>query len=178
MKLHLGCGRNAMRGWVNVDLDSPVADLHADLRRPLPFANDTFDLIFCEHFIEHITRDEAIRFLGECRRVLHRPGTLRLSTPDLRWLCAQYISGHLDEWVDVDWTPRTPCQLLNEGMRAWGHQFLYDRDELIDLLRQSGFDEIRDAPHRASEHPDLANLECRPWHRELILEASHAAESS
>lgn len=171
MKLHLGCGSHRLDGWVNLDIDSPVADLCADLRQPLPFEDAQVSLIFCEHFIEHITRDEALSLLGECRRVLRQGGRLRLSTPDLRWLIAQYVAGHLDEWADVDWTPQTPCQLMNEGMRSWGHQFLYDRDELTTLLQLAGFGAVETQPHRQSTHPDLAGLECRPWHREIILEA-------
>ena len=171
MKLHLGCGSHRLDGWVNLDIDSPLADVRADLRQPLPFQDGQVALIFCEHFHEHITRDEALGFLGECRRVLEPGGRLRLSTPDLRWVVAHYVAGHLDEWADVDWTPRTPCQLMNEGMRSWGHQFLYDRDELTTLLHQAGFAAVETQPHRQSAHPDLAGLECRPWHREIILEA-------
>ena len=73
MKIHLGCGTNYIDGWVNVDLDSVLADVHLDLRNPLPYADTSVDFIFNEHFIEHITRDEALGFLKECRRVL-KPG--------------------------------------------------------------------------------------------------------
>jgi predicted SAM-dependent methyltransferase len=156
---------------VNVDLEAPAADLHADLRRPLPFDDGQAALIFCEHFIEHIRRDDALNFLRECRRVLRPGGRLRLSTPDLRWLVAQYVAGNLDEWQDVDWRPATTCRLMNEGMRSWGHEFLYDREELLALLGEAGFDRIEAVAHRESRHPELAGLECRPWHRELILEA-------
>ena len=171
MKLHLGCGANYIPGWLNIDLDSPTADRHADLRRPLPFSDDTVDLIFNEHFVEHITRDEGAAFFKECRRVLQHGGVLRVSTPDLRWLVGQYISGRLDEWTDVGWMPDTPCRLMNEGMRLWGHQFLYDKQELKAALHLAGFSNIREQLHRESSYPELARLECRPWHRELIMEA-------
>lgn len=171
MKLHLGCGSNYILDWVNVDLDSPVADVRADLRYALPFADSTADFIYCEHLIEHLTRTEGLNFLRECRRVLSNHGVLRLSTPDLRWLVAQYLAGNLGEWRDVGWEPESSCRLLNEGMRSWGHYFLYDEDELREALRQSGFSAIVAARHHESEHPLLAGLECRPWHRELIFEA-------
>lgn len=172
MKLHLGCGTNPIPGWLNIDLDSPMADRHADLRQPLPFLDATVERIFSEHFIEHITRDEGAALFKECRRVLQPGGVLRLSTPDLRWLVAQYIAGRLDGWRDVGWTPDTPCRLMNEGMRLWEHQFLYDREELTAALRSAGFDRVQDRRHHESPHPDLVGLECRPWHRELIMEAS------
>ena len=93
MKLHLGCGTNRIEGWLNVDIDSPQADLHVDLRQPLPYADAAVAFIFNEHFLEHITRDEGLTFLRECRRVLKPSGVFRVSTPDLRWLIAQYQSG-------------------------------------------------------------------------------------
>ncbi len=172
MKLHLGCGSNHIVGWWNVDLDSPVADLLADLRRPLPFADGTAAFIFCEHVLEHVTQEEGLIFLSECRRVLRKSGVLRVVTPDLRWLVAQYVSGNLCEWRDVGWEPETPCRLLNEGMRSWGHSFVYDEVELLAALRHSGFFDVSSARHHESAYPALTGLECRPWHREIILEAA------
>lgn len=171
MKIHLGCGTNYIDGWLNVDLDSALADVHLDLRNPLPYADASVDFIFNEHFIEHITRDEALEFLKECRRVLKPGGVFRVSTPDLRWVVAQYISGKLDEWRDVSWVPESSCRLLNEGMRLWGHQFVYDLPELMLILREAGFSDLSLAQHSDSSYPDLVGLECRPWHQELIMEA-------
>lgn len=171
-KLHIGCGTNYIKNWVNIDLDSPLADLKADLRNPLPYKNEFVDFIFNEHFIEHITRDEGLRFLKECRRVLkNKHGVLRISTPDLRWLVAQYTSGQLNEWENVDWVPKTSCDLLNEGMRLWGHQYVYDKEELFIILNEAGFSKITQVTYRESKYAELINLECRPYHKELIIEA-------
>ena len=171
MKIHLGCGGNYIKGWVNIDLDSPSSDIHLDLRNPLPYADASVDFVFNEHFLEHVTRDDGLAFLKECRRVLKPCGVLRISTPNLRWLIAQYIGGKLDEFANVDWVPETPCRLLNEGMRLWDHQFVYDLPELILTLREAGFSDVRQVKYRESVHPDLVGLECRPWHQELIVEA-------
>lgn len=171
MKIHLGCGTNYIEGWLNVDLDSPMADAHADLRKPLPYNDESVNFIFNEHFIEHITREEGIAFLRECHRVLKRGGVFRVSTPDLRWLVSQYDGGKLDEWNDVGWMPETSCRLLNEGMRLWGHQFLYDLPELFRALREAGFSDCYQVRHRESAFSELIGLECRPWHQELIVEA-------
>lgn len=171
MNLHFGCGTNYINGWVNVDLDAPLADIHHDLTCPLPYDDASVNFIFSEHFLEHITREEGLALLRECRRVLKPGGVFRVSTPDLRWLVAQYVSGKLDEWDDVGWVPRGSCQLLNEGMRSWGHQFVYDSSELLLILQEAGFTGIAVKPYRESAHAELAGLECRPWHQELIMEA-------
>ena len=98
-------------------------------------------------------------------------GVLRLSTPSLEVLVAAYAEGRLDQFDDVGWKPETPCRLLNESMRLWGHQFVYDRLELLGSLKSVGFPKVAAVDWRKSDHPDLCNLECRPFHQELIVEA-------
>jgi predicted SAM-dependent methyltransferase len=171
-KVHLGCGSNYIDGWINIDIDSPLADIAADLRHPLPFEDASVDLVFNEHFLEHLSREQGLAFLRECRRILKPGGMLRISTPDLRWLCAQYVCGQLDEWRDVGWLPDTSCSLMNEGMRLWEHQFVYDRDELQRALGRAGFGTMVHVPHRRSAVAELTELECRPYHHELIVEAT------
>jgi len=171
-KLHLGCGKNILSGWANIDVDGPDEVVKWDLTRPLPLATGTIDFIFNEHFIEHITRAEAHQLLSECHRLLTLRGVLRISTPSLQKLIDEYLRNRTTEWVDVGWNPATRCQMFNEGMRSWGHQFLYDKDELLGLLRACGFEEIVEVEWRRSQHEALRNLECRPFHSEIILEAT------
>jgi predicted SAM-dependent methyltransferase len=170
-RLHLGCGNNVIAGWANVDADAVDGVIAWDLRRPLPAPDASFDYVFSEHFIEHVTRDEALRLLRECVRVLRPGGVLRTSTPDLRKLVSEYLAGRLDEWRDVAWLPQTPCRLLNEGMRSWGHQFVYDEPELRLLLAEAGFANVERVAWRESTHDALRSLECRPLHDEIIVEA-------
>lgn len=59
MKLNLGCGRNPIDGYVNLDrAELPGVDVVADLNdcdyEPLPFNSDTFDEIIGIDLIEHI----------------------------------------------------------------------------------------------------------------------------
>jgi len=171
MKLHLGSGSVRFEGWLNVDLDAPSADMHLDLRQVLPFEDESVEYIMNEHFIEHLTRDEALAFLKECHRVLRADGVLRLSTPDLEFLTVRYLARDIEEWKGL-WLPETPCRMMNEGMRSWGHQFMYDAEELSGILAQAGFGEVRFARWRESAIPDLVGLEDRPFHGELIVEAS------
>jgi predicted SAM-dependent methyltransferase len=173
-KIHLACGGVRLDGWLNVDLDSPVADLRLDLREKLPFADGSAAYLFSEHFIEHLTRAQGVALLAESHRVLAAEGVLRISTPDLKFLAASYLAGATDEWGEL-WCPATPSSLMNEGMRSWGHQFLYDANELIAVLREAGFRALVFVAWRQSLHGELAGLESRPFHNELIVEARKAA---
>lgn len=169
-KLHLGCGSINFPGWVNIDLDSPTADQLLDLTEPLPFESESVSHIFNEHFIEHITREQAIAFLKECYRVLAPQGAIRITTPNLRFLTHAYFSDNRDEWGDL-WQPNSRCQLMNEGMRAWGHQFLYDAEELTRVLGESGFKSITFQAYTQSSDEVFVGLESRPFNNELIVEA-------
>lgn len=56
--------------YTTVDLHSPLADVKVDLCH-LPFNDNTFDVIFCNHVLEHIPND--IQALHQLYRVL-KPG--------------------------------------------------------------------------------------------------------
>jgi predicted SAM-dependent methyltransferase/uncharacterized coiled-coil protein SlyX len=169
-KLHLGCGPNRFDGWINIDIDSPVADLLMDLRDRLPYPDGGIEYVYFEHFLEHLGRADAVRMLAECRRVLSPGGTLRLSTPSLEHLAIVYLRRDIAGW-GADWKPRSPCLMVNEGMRSWGHQHLYDAEDLRAVLLEAGFAAVTFVPWRQSSVPALAGLESREFHNDLIVEA-------
>jgi predicted SAM-dependent methyltransferase len=167
-KLHLGCGPRHLEGWANIDI-SPAARIVWDLRKPLPVSRVGW--VYSEHFIEHIAREDAVRLLTNVRRVLTDEGVVRISTPDLAALVEDYRAGILADMPEDGWQPKSLCQMLNEGMREWGHTFLYDEPELRDVLAEAGFGRIERVRHSESAHAELRNLESRPDLGDLILEA-------
>lgn len=171
-RVHLGCGRNLLDGWANLDMDGPGGVVRFDLNRPLPFPSGSVDHVFSEHFIEHVRLEQATALLTECARILRPGGVLRVSTPDLVRLVDEYRAGRTDEWTDMGWTPETPCDLLNEGMRLWGHLYVFDESRPRAALRDSRFRDIVRVARHESSHEALRGLECRPDHGDLILEAT------
>jgi predicted SAM-dependent methyltransferase len=170
--LHLGCGENLLPGWANVDLIGFDGVIPWNLARPLPIAAGSVDFIYSEHFIEHLALAEVESWLADCCRLLRSGGVLRVSTPDLRTLLAEYAAGRTDEWADVDWHPASPCRMVNEGMRSWGHQFLFDFDELAGCVKRAGFSQVVAQRWHESAHSELRGLEYRPDHGDLIIEAT------
>ncbi|WP_372746615.1 class I SAM-dependent methyltransferase [Lutibacter sp.] len=58
--------------YITADLYSPIADVKADICN-LPFEDNQFDVVFCNHVLEHITDDK--KAMSELYRVL-KPGGL------------------------------------------------------------------------------------------------------
>lgn len=169
-KLHLGSGARLLDGWANLDING-LGTLVWDLRKPLPLAEAQVRFVYTEHFIEHITRDDAVRLFSHARRVMAPGGVLRVSTPDLVKLVDDYRAGRVVRMEHGGWFPETPCRMINEGMRMWGHTFVYDETELTSHLRECGFNDIRRVGWGESVHPELRNLESRPDFADLIIEA-------
>ena len=170
--VHLGCGDNVIRGWANLDMSGPAGVTRFDLTRPLPFADQSVDFVYTEHFIEHLHKDQAERLLRECGRILRPGGVLRVSTPDLAVLVREYSKSRVTEWEDLGWTPATPADLLNEGMRLWGHLYVWDEGELRQALVGVGFAHMERMPWHESSQRILRGLETRPDHGDLIIDAT------
>ncbi|MDB2696089.1 class I SAM-dependent methyltransferase [Flavobacteriaceae bacterium] len=82
----------AIKDWeyTTTDLHSPLADIKADICA-LPFNNDQYDLIFCNHVLEHIPDDK--KAMEELYRVLKKGGTLIAQVP---------LNEELDETFEDD----------------------------------------------------------------------------
>ena len=170
-RLHLGSGDRIIEGWANIDITG-LRTITWDLRKPLPIANGQVRFVYTEHFVEHIEREDALRLLGRVRTAMAPGGVLRVSTPDLAKLVADYQAGRVIRMEHGGWFPETPCRMVNEGMRYWGHVFVYDEPELVALLKECGFSDVRRVKWGESDHPELRNLESRPDFADLIFEAT------
>jgi predicted SAM-dependent methyltransferase len=165
-KLNLGCGPVQFDTWVNIDADSAAApNIVWDLTWGLPAKDASCRLIYCEHLLEHLAVRDGLSLLAECRRVLQPGGILRVAVPSLDVLIDKSSKG---DWRDQDWMTwpeyqfiRTRAEMLNIAFRWWGHQWLYDREELHRRLKEAGFCDIRDMAWGVSEEPELCGRESR-----------------
>lgn len=95
--LNLGCGNRYRSDWINIDFVSTGTSVKAhNLRSGIPLPDDSVDLVYCSHLLEHFSKREAPVFLAECQRVLRRRGIFRVVVPDLEGITSAYLKS-LDE---------------------------------------------------------------------------------
>jgi predicted SAM-dependent methyltransferase len=167
-KLHIGCEKNILSGWLNTDY-SPVFwnTLHLDARRTFRFKDSIFDYIFTEHMIEHISYNHGLQMLYECKRILKPYGRIRVSTPDFCFIMSLYSNNTELKNEYISWATQQFIGLqdvnavfvINSLMRNWGHTFIYDENTLRDAMRRAGFTGIVKCDLGESDDPELCNLE-------------------
>jgi len=64
--------------YVTADLESPIADVKMDIQN-IPFEDNSFDMILCNHVLEHIKDD--LKALRELHRVLRKGGKAIIQIP-------------------------------------------------------------------------------------------------
>jgi Methyltransferase domain len=116
--LNLGCGAEVHPAFVNVDLiDAPGVVKH-DLRRGIPYNDETYDLVYHSTMLSHLRPTDAVALTRECYRVLKPGGILRIVTEDLEQMCRTYLQ-KLDAAFDGD------CQSASDY--EWMVLELYDQ---------------------------------------------------
>lgn len=84
LRLHLGCGRTILQGWVNVDqVNLPGVDVVADLgacrSTPLPFPDDSVGEFLLSHVLEHI--QDTLPLMQELHRIAKHDAFCTIRVP-------------------------------------------------------------------------------------------------
>jgi len=170
--LQLGTGDNHLDGWLNTDIHDFTGRgdvVYLDLRRRFPLPDDSFDLVYSEHVIEHVDYADGLHSLRESCRVLRPGGRIRIATPSLERLLRLYdadlseVQRRYLRWAresfvadaDVD----LPGFVVNNFLRAWGHRFVYDAQTLRHALELAGFVDVEEQAVGESGDERLRGLE-------------------
>lgn len=127
--------------YTTADLYSPIVDIKADIL-DLPFEDNSFDLIFCNHVLEHIEDDH--KAMTELYRVLKKDGMGIFQIP-------QDLS--LDKTYE-DFSITSP----EERMKYFGqydHVRIYGKD-YFDRLRKVGF-KVNEIDYSKTLNPELVD---------------------
>jgi predicted SAM-dependent methyltransferase len=91
-KVNIGCGKRYDKSWINIDFSSSSPDIiQYDLNKGIPFDNNSVDVVYSSHVLEHFSNQQADFLLSECYRVLKKDGIVRVVVPDLESICKEYL---------------------------------------------------------------------------------------
>jgi predicted SAM-dependent methyltransferase len=165
-RLNLACGPNRKEGWINIDL-TDGADLQLDLRERLPFPDDSVEVIYSEHFFEHLNypsfadsnafaglelsgyQSEVLFFLRESYRVLVPGGLFSVGVPAAEQTLIAYANRDEQAFEAprrIHWHPAccdTYMHQVNYLFRqGHEHKYAYDGETLARILQRAGFVEV------------------------------------
>lgn len=127
-----------------------------DLSYSVPFSDNTIDCVFSSHFLEHLSKRDGCRFIGEIYRVLKPGGRVRLSAPDLNYAVSLYTCGEKERML------RDYFFVDSLGSYYARHKYMYDFDSLKNILAEKGFTEIEKCTFQQGRLPDIELLDNRP----------------
>lgn len=144
--LHIGCGNVILpKPFENLDTRQLQGVDHVSQAFPLPFEDDTFDLVYSSHVLEHFTREQTQPVINEWVRVLKPGGILRLSVPSIENLIKIYqISGDLNYIIG----PLMGGQTYPENF----HYNMFDTKSLTDYFEIAGCEAVHPWDYRRTSH--------------------------
>lgn len=192
-KVNLGCGTTVAPRWINIDTSWnislsklpflkwllykigllsesaykakwPPSIIRHDVRKGLPFEYDSVDYIYTSHFLEHLTKHDAVKVIRECHRILKPQGWIRIVVPDFKLLVSKYIKNELSI---EDFLHHLGMSESEENMffkflySKDRHRWMYDFQSLTHLLRAYGFKIIIRRRFREGKVPDVDILDNR-----------------
>jgi predicted SAM-dependent methyltransferase len=149
MKLHLGCGKRHIPGFIHIDaVDYPHVDHVATIDNLSFIQDNSVDLIYNCHVLEHFKRKDVERVLSEWFRVIKPGGILRVSVPDFSKLCEVYQrEGNINLVIGALFGRQDYLYNI--------HYNVFDFASLSTALTNCGFKDVKQYDWRKTEHADI-----------------------
>lgn len=194
--LHIGCGINVNERWENIDASPslkisklpifgryisslfhvpnwPKTVVYGDIVKGLKNRNNSYDLIFAAHILEHLSLSDFHVALGNIHLYLKPNGIFRFIVPDLK----QYVDIYIKHFSDSTLSAKAAhdfleCSLLGytgsrkslyyrfrEALGNSRHQWMWDQPSLFDTIAQYGFRHIRQCHYGDWSDPQFGFVE-------------------
>jgi predicted SAM-dependent methyltransferase len=137
--VNLGSGGRTHPAFINVDA-RPGRQIHilGPIDKLTRFKDESVDLLYASHCLEHFSHRRTAEILQEWRRVLKVGGVLRLGVPDFDQVLAMYE--HTGRRMDA------MIQAVLMGGQDYplnAHFATFTKSSLTEQLQQVGFREVR-----------------------------------
>lgn len=136
----------------------------ADATKRILLPDNSVEVLYSSHMIEHLDREEVKVFMQQTRRVLAAHGIIRIVVPDFRKLATQYISdGDADAFLERSGLTRGSHRTLLDKLKYLiigerHHLWMYDGPSMVRLLSSMGFKDTRIMPAGSTMIPDPGEL--------------------
>jgi predicted SAM-dependent methyltransferase len=148
-KIHVGCGKKYLEGWVNVDINSDgKVDIKEDVKSLHSIKDNSCDIIYGCHILEHFGRYEYKDVLKTWFKKLRPGGILRLAVPDLDKIVDHYNKTH-------DLSLITGLLIGGQRDKNDYHGMIYNKENLSESLLEIGFYKVREWDWRKTSHRDM-----------------------
>lgn len=149
VKLHLGCGNKKIENFINIDIRKEVEpDLVDDISKLNNIENDSVDLVYACHVLEHFGRHEYIKVLKKWYEVLKTNGILRISVPDFSKVVDYYNK-------TKDLKKLVGFLYGGQNYKENYHYYTWDFNSISEDLKSVGFKEVRRYDWKETEHYNL-----------------------
>jgi len=208
LKVNLGSGVTALPDWDNLDISYniwlsrvpilkkflyklrliddisfrtnwPSYIRRYNVLKGLPYEDYSVDYIYSSHLLEHLTREQAIKLLKECYRVLKRGGIIRIVVPDLKLLAEKYLQNDYKFFkaekneplankflteigLEYEKQSKLLTCLYNRFVGVERHKWMWDFNSLSFELKRCGFKSVEKREFRKGKVPDIEILDNRP----------------
>lgn len=141
--LELGLNEKKNGDWITLSIEAK-SDLTYDLSKGIPFPNNSIDLIYTSHTLEHFSFIKIEFIISECYRTLKKGGLLSIAVPNAR----EYIESYLkDENLGGEsqqmYFTASPIDQVNYiAYMAGHHHYMFDETNLIKLIEKEPFTSV------------------------------------
>jgi predicted SAM-dependent methyltransferase len=178
-KYNLGCGTHIYPEYLNIgywsDLDpgglykdlngtKNTYMLNHNLTNGIPAEDNSLDLVYHSHMLEHLSYIEGIKFMRECHRVLKPGAKMRILVPDLEIWIKAYTDNNVfffNEYKKIldDNIYTTKASIFMGMLHNHGHKCGYDYESLKWLAEHAGFSKIKKTLYADSDIDNIHDLE-------------------
>jgi predicted SAM-dependent methyltransferase len=163
--LEIGSGnKKGKPGWITLDVVEGC-DLYWNLKKGIPFPDDSLSKIYSSHLFEHLSFKEGQQLFSECLRALKKGGLFSLCVPNAKLYVEAYIKNedldqaqffqHTQAYNDVSRIDYLNYMAYMDGE----HKYMFDEENIVAILKKQnftnvhirGFDPLLDTPSREFE---------------------------
>lgn len=159
--LEIGPGEERIAGFETLNIVGGFnVDYVYDAAKKMPFKDNTFEIIYASHILEHVAWYQVRQVLGEWVRILKPNGVIEIWVPDAYKICSVVLDA--EQGINVDllkdgWfrfnEKKDPYVWANGRLFTYGdgtgnvnhhnwHRAMFTPKSLIALMKESGLTNV------------------------------------